>query len=235
MNRSRYELEPGLFLDARRAVWIEQPRALVIADPHLGYEWAHRHNGQMLPIGQGDDTLPRLHALLDVYDPRTLVLLGDIVHRAFALPPIKEQLCRIIGEIGERTDLKLIAGNHDRALDRLLRECGLAVELIEELLIGNYLLLHGNRLPQAQTPPGGRMIIGHEHPAISISDGVATSAKAACFALGEGLLVLPAFSRWAAGSNIRSHPFQSPAAASVKLTTAVAIMGDKLLPIRLRI
>jgi hypothetical protein len=80
---------------------------------------------------------------------------------------------------------------------------------------------------------GGRIIIGHEHPAIGLSDGVASHVKCPCFVVGDHFLVLPAFSRWAAGGDIRSHRFMSPYARLRPAERAVAIVAGKLLPIPL--
>lgn len=81
---------------------------------------------------------------------------------------------------------------------------------------------------------GGRVIIGHEHPAITLSDGVATHAKCACFLTAPGLLILPAFSPWAAGTNAREGRFLSLFAQLAPPDRAVAIVAGKLLPILLR-
>ena len=53
---------------------------------------------------------------------------------------------------------------------------------------------------QQEIPNPPNIILGHEHPAITVSGGVASHVKCPCFVAGTGVLVLPAFSRWAAGS-----------------------------------
>jgi putative SbcD/Mre11-related phosphoesterase len=231
---SQWELAPGLILDARLAAYLEGTSRLVVADLHLGYAWAHRQSGQLLPISMKEETLPRLHALVDDFHPRELVLLGDIVHRAVPLPALKDELCRVFSELGGRCELGLIAGNHDRSLAALLRECGIHAPLAPSMRAGSFLLVHGDTapVPDSDGPPVWT-IIGHEHPALSISDGVATSAKVPCFAAGDGVLVLPAFSQWAAGTNIRTHSFQSPMLRGRAVTAAFAVLNGKLLPVRI--
>jgi putative SbcD/Mre11-related phosphoesterase len=230
---SQWQLAPGLILDARLAAFLESTSQLVVADLHLGYAWAHRQGGQLLPIGIKDDTLPRLHTLVDDFHPRELVLLGDIVHRAVPLPALKDELCRVFSEIEARCELRLIPGNHDRSLAALLRECGIHTPLAPSLRAGSFLLLHGDIPPVLDSGgPPLWTIIGHEHPALNISDGVATSAKVPCFAAGDGVLVLPAFSPWAAGTNIRTHSFQSPILRGRTLTEAFAVLNGKLVPVR---
>jgi hypothetical protein len=81
-------LNPALVLDARRAIWLAAERTLVVADLHVGYVWAQRQSGQLLPLSASDDTADRLFALAEDYDAQSIVLLGDIVHAAVSLPEL---------------------------------------------------------------------------------------------------------------------------------------------------
>lgn len=228
MDRSRLEIKPGLWLDARRALFLAETQTLVAADLHLGYAWAHRHGGQLLPVSAPEDAPQRLLALIESYAPREVVLLGDIVHRAVAVEALQAELCELINTLHARLRLILVAGNHDRHLRRLLDECGLDLPLQTEHRCGKYLLVHGDARRVENAAPGC-VIMGHEHPAITISDGVATRAKCPCFLLSEEVLVLPAFSSWAAGTSVRAHSRLSPWAREVVFPEAVAIVGGKLL------
>ena len=214
MDKSRLQIEPGIWLDARRAIWFEEFSILAVADLHIGYNWAHRHGGQMLPVHQADDTIERLKNLCDFYKPAEVLLLGDIVHRALPLPQIEAQLRQLLGEF---TGVRLILGNHDRFLEKLI-----SAPLQTEYVRGHYVFVHGH---QPMERPE-RVIMGHEHPAISVGDGVATSVKCPCFLIGRNTIVLPAFSLWAAGGV--EMPLRQ------RFDRAVAILGDKLLPIPLK-
>ena len=229
MQRHRLEIEPGIFLDARRAVWFAEEGALAVADLHLGYAWGSRAGGSLLPVEAPDDTLDRLCALVREYEARQLFVLGDIVHRAVALGPVMEELRRLHAQL-PGTALRLLAGNHDRGLPRVLRECGLTATLDPHAHMGEHLLLHGD----AEGPQvAGRTFSGHEHPAIRLGDGVA-SVKCPCFLIGLRVIVLPAFSHWAAGCDVRTAAFLSPLARNARFTQAAAIMAGKLLPVPLK-
>ena len=80
----------------------------------------------------------------------------------------------------------------------------------------------------------GKLILGHEHPAIGISDGVAHYAKVPCFLASDDWLVLPAFSAWAAGGDVRRGTYLSAFPNVAAPNKAVAILAGKLLPIPLR-
>jgi hypothetical protein len=235
------ELEPGLWLDARRAAWIEDSRTLVAADLHLGYVWAHRFEGQLLPLSAREDSTERLLELIAAYRPAEVVLLGDVVHRVVPAQELRVELRRLAAEVGERARLRIVLGNHDANLSQLLESIGVESETARRLRIGPHLLLHGDGPDEdehvsaafRETAPGGRVIIGHEHPALTLSDGVASSVKCPCFLASRDVLVLPAFSRWAAGVNAREGRFLSPFANRARFDRGIAILADKLLRVRL--
>jgi DNA ligase-associated metallophosphoesterase len=236
---ARLELFPGLWLDARRAVWMEQERALLVADLHIGYAWAHRQQGNLMPISGTDDTLDRLQALVIEYEPREIIVLGDIIHAAVAEEVVLSDLRRL-NQLGAA--VSLIAGNHDRQLALMLRRAGVEAILRREIELGGYLLLHGDfgdeTIAEACCTSiaahGGRVILGHEHPAITLSDGFVTRLHCPCFLLGDDVLALPAFSRWSSGTNVRDGVFLSPYLRRAKLTQTIAIVADRLLPIPVR-
>lgn len=236
MNRARLELSPGVVLDARRAVFLEAERLLAIADLHLGYAWAHRHRGQLLPVSVPDDTAERLEVLISEYHPEAVALLGDIVHDAVPLPEFRTHLREFLTRLEQLVRVHLIAGNHDRALARVIDQ-----PLLRDLQTGPHRLLHGDgHSPESALAildqvanSNGLLIIGHEHPAIGISDRVAHRVRVPCFLSAPRLLVLPAFSAWAAGCEIRRGEFLSPFPELAAAEKAIAILAGKLLPVRM--
>lgn len=236
-NHQTREIAPGIILDARRAVWLAEDRTLLVADLHLGYAWAHRSAGNLIPIAHRADALDRLNHLIDVYAPQRVVLLGDIVHDAVEVDPLGAELRRLHSEIGSRTALVAIAGNHDRRLAALISSLGLDLPLQRELQLHAHRCIHGDgpegpaALAELATAHdrNGFVVCGHEHPAITLSDQIASHAKCPCFVIGDGLLMLPAFSEWAAGNNLRRGDFLSPYLRAARLRTITAIVAGKLL------
>lgn len=234
------EIAPGIHVDARRAVWLPETGTLAVSDLHLGYVWAHRHSGQMLPLSANEESVFRLATLVDEYAAQELVLLGDIVHRAVPVPALEKELRRLCEEVGSRTTLHWVAGNHDKRLAQLLCDLRLPVELLTEYRAGPHLLVHGDapeesaaaHLASVRSTPG-RVILGHEHPAFTLSDGVASSLKCPCFAASDELVVLPAFSEWAAGGDIRRRSYLSHYLQLSKPRRAVVCVGRRLLPLSL--
>jgi len=232
VSRSRLSIGDDLVLDVRRAAWFPNERVLAVADLHLGYAWAHRLSGQLMPIPPTNDTLHRLAELQNDYDPREIVVLGDIVHRAVALTVLEEEIRELFNTLSPRLQLTFLAGNHDRDLQKLLKKWRLPIELADAREVGTNVLVHGDKAV-AEQHRGKRIFMGHEHPAISIGDGVTTSQKCPCILLSKEVVVLPAFSRWPAGTNIRAYELMSETARAAHFTQAIAICGDKLLPVSL--
>jgi hypothetical protein len=232
VTRSRLQLLPGVLLDARRAVYLENESVLAVADLHLGYAWAHRSRGQLMPLSVPDDTAEQLEILLDEYRPRTLAILGDIVHEAVPIVEFRRGLHEFLDRMEQRTELRLIAGNHDRWLSREITQ-----PLVRDYQAGPHRLIHGDGFSETAAMElmaevrtgGGLVLMGHEHPAIGISDGVAHFARVPCFLTSAGLLVLPAFSKWAAGCDFRRGEFLSPFPEMVEAASPVAILAGKLL------
>ena len=189
---------------AERAVYLPAADALIAADLHVGRGEA---SAVSLPLGERADLVDRLGALLDRFDPGTVVVAGDVVHtfdrvsdRALDGLHALRDACEERG-----AGLELVAGNHDAALpsawDGPVRE---EVVLPEPQAGGpagadatRTVVCHGHEEPSATAD---RYVIGHVHPTIEIEGD-----RRSCFLCGPGtyrgadLLVAPAFTRLAAG------------------------------------
>ena len=226
MDASRLEIEPGVWLDSRRAAYLEQEKVLCVADLHLGYAWAHRFSGQMLPLSGEESLVQRLSDLCAFYKPDRLAVLGDIVHRAVPVREVASDFSTLVSRVRDHCRLELILGNHDRHLEELVAGLGLDIEFHSCRRTGRFILVHGN--DDCERTAGSTVIMGHEHPAISLGDNV-RSARFPCFVAGPGLVILPAFSHWASGSDIRARSWMSPIARQARTAAAVAILGERLL------
>lgn len=234
-NPGRWTVAPDLVADARRALWLEAERTLLVADMHLGHLWVERQRGTLLPVVP-DDTIERLDALKRDYRPARWVFLGDIVHAAARMAVLEAELRDMLRWLASET-VTFVLGNHDVGLPELLRSIGFEGPCPRLACAGPHVLVHGDAMPwatvQSQLGPGGRVFYGHEHPALVLDDGVATSARVPCFLVGRDRVVLPAFSRWAAGQVFPSEPFLSPLSTTAPFDHALAILAGRLLPVRL--
>jgi hypothetical protein len=198
-----------------RAVYLPGPAALVVADLHVGRAEASEVQA---PLGERADLTERLGALVGRVSPETVVVAGDVLHsfghvsrRATETLAGLAAVCR---DAGARP--VLVAGNHDAMLATAWDGEVHDAYVLDGGETGDVVVCHGHEEPEC----GGRdrdpalYVAGHDHPAITIE-----GQKRPCFLYGEGcyrgadLLMLPAFSRVAAGVSVngmRAADFQSP-------------------------
>ncbi|MBL9175663.1 MAG: metallophosphoesterase [Verrucomicrobiales bacterium] len=232
-------IDCGWTLDARRAAFQETASLLAVADLHLGYAWAQRSRGLLLPVDTPDTSTDRLAELCNAYQPRTVVILGDLIHRATALEalrPVLETFCAAL----QGRDVVLCSGNHDRGIRPLIARWQLPIRAVEGLDSGRFHLRHGDD-PHPEHPAEpftlagdtSFVVQGHEHPALELGDGRLTRVRVPCFLTSDDTLLLPAFSDWASGCRVGRDPFLGSRARGTRFHTAYACMGPRLLPIPL--
>lgn len=203
---ARTEVLPGIWLDSRLGVWLEEARILVVADLHWGYTASHRARGNLVPWWGDDEIERRLLALLADYAPAEMVWLGDIVHAA-------EGATRAEAFVRScPAPLTLLAGNHDRRW----RSDG-----ERSAVRAKCFLHHGDTRPAI--PEGHLEMVGHHHPAFDWGDGAGSRLKLPALVSSRHRLILPAFSPWAAGT-AWNHQLQAN-------ETLWAISPSRILPV----
>lgn len=175
-----------LWLTDRRALYWPGEQALVLADLHLGKAAHFRRHGIALPSSVSDRDLQRLHALLDHFRPKHLVVVGDFSH---AGANAEVERFAHIAEKHADTCFTLVRGNHDRLSSRQLAEWGFK----------NYLdTWQLKNIRFAHEPIGGLdhipTISGHLHPGVRIPMPHKRHVKLPCYVLTGQQLILPAFS-----------------------------------------
>jgi putative SbcD/Mre11-related phosphoesterase len=175
-------------LTAERVAIHLPTRTGVAADLHLGYDQARQRRGDAVPITGLDDLLRALASLTAAHGLRRLVIAGDLFEDAAGRALVPDLLRWLAGH-----DLELagvVPGNHDRGLART--DAGLPV-CPDGVRLGDWLMVHGD----GALPPG-RLVLGHFHPCLRWGGRLA----APCYLIGDGQLVLPAFSPDAAGVDV---------------------------------
>lgn len=178
---------PEVILDGRLALFHQEERWLAVADLHFGYELSQRTAGRLMPMWGMSSVEARLMELLRDYKPLHLVIVGDVVHDRAAA----DEAARLIARLAEFCEPVVLAGNHDRQL-------GGALALQDSWQSGRYYFHHGHCEKEL-----GQLvqIIGHHHPAGTITDGAGLRLKLPAFVQQRSCWVLPAFSPWAAGGS----------------------------------
>jgi putative SbcD/Mre11-related phosphoesterase len=195
---TRIEIEAGLWAHCSGALYITASSSLVIADAHLGYGWAQRRRGQLGPTADGGIE-ERLLRVIDEFAPSEVLFLGDTVHAP--KPGLQERqfIESLLVKLLERSALRVVEGNHDRAFHRDFGHLPIPVE--KQWRHGDMLALHGDRL-HLELPEAGYYLIGHYHPAVGLRDSAGAVRRAPAFCVGPKATLLPAFSPFAAGLDL---------------------------------
>jgi uncharacterized protein len=183
-------------------------RTAVIADVHLGYEWARGAAGDCVPAHSLVETLARISAVLARATIARLVVAGDLVESARPCRRTADDV-RGLHDWLESRGVTLVAleGNHDRGRIRPGRAANPgatsssspapgASRLPASCTVDGWTIAHGHR-----PIVGERTVSGHHHPVLRV-EGIA----APCFLAGPGRIVLPAFSANAAGCDVLTGP-----------------------------
>ncbi len=188
-------------------LYIEEYETGVIADLHLGYEEVMATKGIFLPKIQKRHILSILDKIFESYEPKKLIINGDFKHE-FSKNMRQEwnEIEYVLDYLLERTNLVVVRGNHDNFLSGILRKRGISMGNSHE--IGKYIFVHGhNNLEIDKTRV---TIIGHEHPSVSIRDKIAATIKIPCFLHSPDIVVIPAMSIYASGTDITKNDYISP-------------------------
>jgi putative SbcD/Mre11-related phosphoesterase len=174
-------------------------RTAVIADVHLGYEWARGSAGDCIPAHSLAETVTKLDSLLSRGQINRLIVAGDLVESTRPCAESAAELARLVRWLKVRdVRLVLLQGNHDRGLGSMM--IGSAghdrgAELFQTRLdVGGWTIAHGHLPISAR-----RLITGHYHPVLRVA-----SHPAPCFLVGERRIILPAFSNNVAGLDLSS-------------------------------
>jgi DNA ligase-associated metallophosphoesterase len=176
-----------LLLTAERAVFCQEQKILLIADPHFGKAASFRSAGIGIPGGTTRDDLNRLGALIIKYQPRQLIVLGDLIHSASSksrevLHQFKKWRTAFSG-----IEIILIPGNHDRGAGNPPAEFKLD-RIEKKIHIGSVLLSH-----KPGVHAGCYTIAGHVHPAVRLKGIAGHSEIFPCFYFSPQFAILPAF------------------------------------------
>jgi uncharacterized protein len=176
-------------------------QSAVIADVHLGYEWARGKAGDCVVEHSLRETLLRLQSLLARTTFSQLIVAGDLVESPRPCPHTAEDSRRLTAWLADRgVSLLILEGNHDVSLSWSRKTASLTPNhLPRTCTIAGWTIGHGHR-PMS----GAQQISGHQHPVFRFR-----GSTAPCFLVGPRRIVLPAFSSNAAGCDVVSTAVSS--------------------------
>ena len=188
----------GIVISDTYAAFIPEHGIAVVSDLHIGYEGVLQSEGVMIPKYQKKILMERINKIIEKFDPELLIINGDFKHEfGKNLRQEWREAIEILGMIKEKTNVLLIRGNHDNFLKTIAGKIG--VEVAESYEVDDIKIYHGHK-----DMDGKRKIIGHEHPSITLRDEVGAIVKLPCFLVEKDIIVLPALSPLASGTDVSS-------------------------------
>ncbi len=190
----------ALTLLPEKALWLAEPRTLLVADAHIGKAVSFRALGVPVPRGTTTETLGVLTALVARLKARRIVFLGDLLHSAHAHAAATLAAVTAWRDAHAELELTLVRGNHDdRAGDPPPH---LRIEVFDEPLpLGGLLLCHH---PVARD--AGYVLAGHLHPCVTVGGRANDHLRLPCFHFGPQVGVLPAFGAFTGMHPARIRP-----------------------------
>ncbi len=184
---------------------------LVINDLHLGYEEALRKRGVLVPKFQLKEILTVMTRILSQSKPKKIIINGDLKHEfGSVLRQEWTEISQLLDFLQNYCkEIVIIKGNHDPAIQSIVEKRNIAV--VNNVRINDILVVHGDKLVKTSAK---RIIIGHEHPAITIREG-SKWEKYKCFMKGywkrnKELIAVPSFNPLIEGTDILSEQLLSP-------------------------
>jgi uncharacterized protein len=195
-------------------LYLPRYKVFIISDIHLGYEESLNRQGIFIPRNNYNDLLLRLEKALESikkkYSVEKIILNGDIIHEFGKVAQKEKDLVRrFLGFLSKYGEIFIIVGNHDKMLKYFLDE-----HMLDKIIFGRIIVTHGDKLlPPRLLKDIDTIIIGHEHPSLTVSSG-ARFEKYKCFLKGEyshkNILVMPSCNLFIEGTDMLREKALSP-------------------------
>ncbi len=212
------------------SVFLPVPKILVIGDLHLGLEENLVSEGIFIPKLHFSELLERLNLLLKKTRPKTIIINGDLKHEFGRITNEEwRNVLQLIDLLSKHSRLVLVKGNHDSILGPIAKKRN--VEVKDFFAFNGFYICHGHEIPNDENFKKAKtVIIGHEHPAITIDDSIRRESFK-CFLVGmyrrKNLVVVPSFNLLSEGTNILCEKLLSPFLKNID-DFEVFVVGDKI-------
>lgn len=184
------------------ALYLRKAATLIVSDLHIGVEQEIIDAGTLLIKEQKQYFMDELTRLIAELRPKKIIINGDLKHEFGRInrqewKDTMEVLKLMTSNVNQTI---LIKGNHDNMVRPLLKTIQLEDYVVEQ----DCFICHGDRLFETMRSCK-TIIIGHEHPAILLDDGI-RQERYKCFLLGKykskNLIVMPSFNPLFTGSDL---------------------------------
>lgn len=181
-----------LWLSADRTIFWEEEKALIVSDMHFGKTGHFRKAGIAIPQGVFKEDLQRLVQQLQYFQPKQLIIVGDLFHSDANKELQLFQKWR--DDLGD-LHIQLIKGNHDILSEKWYSSMNIFTHK-EILKINRFCFQHDIGKCEQSQEASDYLFSGHIHPGIQISGVGRQALKFPCFYFTDEYCILPAFSKF---------------------------------------
>lgn len=190
-----------LLLLPQKALYWKEKSILVFSDLHLGKASHFRKAGIPIPLQVHDEDYLRLEQLVELYNPKEIIFLGDLFHSNWNNEwNYFKNWCRKNSGI----KMHLVAGNHDILPDELYKACDLQVYK-KTFTISPFLFSH-EPLEVFPADQSHYNISGHIHPGVRLSGAGRQKIVLPCFYFKPKQAILPAFGNFTGCTPLKTDP-----------------------------
>ena len=200
------------------SLYLEDSGTLILSDIHIGYEAELHKRGVLVPKTQFKQIVERLEKIFTVlkakrWPVKEIVLNGDVKH---TFGKISEQewreVLRLLDFLQKHcSSIIVVEGNHDPVLAPVAAKRDL--HLVKDYRVGDVLIIHGDAEPDLKLSKPQLLIMGHEHPALSLQEGGRVE-RFKCYLKGLykriPLICMPSFNPLTEGTDMLSEDRLSP-------------------------
>ena len=189
----------------------------------------------MVPRFQFDEIMKRLEKIFSRLKGKKIeriVVNGDLKHEFSTISDQEWRHTLKLLDFFEKhcNEIILIKGNHDTILGPIAKKRNIRV--MDHFIINNILIIHGDVIPSKTLLKGVKtIIIGHEHPAVSVREGPRAELFKA-FLVGKwkkyNLVVQPSFNLVTEGTDVLKEEVLIPFLKGNLRNLNAIIVGDKL-------
>ncbi|MCD6589768.1 metallophosphoesterase [Candidatus Woesearchaeota archaeon] len=204
---------------------------LIMSDIHIGYEEALNKQGVLMPRISYELIKNTAREIIRLAERNArinrIVINGDLKHEFGTISKQEWRQCLdFLDYLTSISSVVLVKGNHDTIIGPIADKKN--VRVVEELRINDMLIIHGHRKPENMEKVG-IIIIGHEHPAISVKHGERREAYKAFLDLdykNKRLIVMPSMFPLIIGNDLLKEKPLSPLLLETNLDSARVFLLD---------
>ncbi|MBW2972175.1 metallophosphoesterase [Candidatus Woesearchaeota archaeon] len=217
------------------ALYLDEENILVIADLHIGIEDSLVKQGMLVPKFHFRDLVDRVERIFKSLaaqkkEVKVVVINGDLKHEFGRISDEEwRNTLKMLDWLSRKCEkIVLVRGNHDTILGPIAEKR--KVMFVDSFLAGDILICHGDTIPEIPSSVK-TIIIGHEHPAVSIHEDLRKETYKA-FVAGKwnrkNIIVQPSLNPLMEGTDIKSEKLLSPFLQKKLDEFEVYIVADKV-------